>query len=197
MDIETSAIYRDDLDAGGPMTDPSDSPGATLARGNAMAKRLRQRVDFGVMSFPLAPFPADGSSINADVFRTHVRRQIDAGAAAIFPCCGTSEFFSLSEDEYAELVGVAVMASAGQVPVISGAGYGWPNAVRFAERAEAAGADGLLVLPQAREAATGRRRPGRPGRPRNAVATRPCLGGGRTVIPIARPSGHFPERCSR
>jgi 5-dehydro-4-deoxyglucarate dehydratase len=129
------------------MIDSGDSPGATVARATAMAKRLRQRVDVGVMSFPLTPFSADGSSINASAFRTHVRRQIDAGAGVIFPCCGTGEFFSLSEDEYAELVGIAVAEAAGQVPVISGAGYGWPNAVRFANRAEAAGVDALLVLP--------------------------------------------------
>lgn len=112
-----------------------------------MASRLQQRAELGVMSFPLTPFSADGSSVDVEVFRTHVRRQIDAGAAAIFPCCGTGEFFSLSEDEYSVLVCAAVTEAAGRIPVISGTGYGWPNAVRFAERAEAAGADGLLVLP--------------------------------------------------
>ncbi|MCU1551916.1 MAG: 5-dehydro-4-deoxyglucarate dehydratase [Glaciihabitans sp.] len=99
------------------------------------------------MSFPLTPFSADGTAIEPEIFRVHVRRQIDAGAAAIFPCCGTGEFFSLTEDEYATLVGIAVEEAAGTVPVISGAGYGWPTAARYAERATEAGADGLLVLP--------------------------------------------------
>jgi 5-dehydro-4-deoxyglucarate dehydratase len=99
------------------------------------------------MSFPLTPFSDDGATIEPEVFRAHVRRQIDAGTAAIFPCCGTGEFFSLTEDEYVTLVRIAAEEAAGTVPVISGTGYGWSTAARFAERAAEAGADGLLVLP--------------------------------------------------
>ena len=99
------------------------------------------------MSFPLTPFSADGSAIRPEAFRSHVRRQIDAGAAALFACCGTGEFFSLTEDEYLALVSIAVEEASGAVPVISGTGYGWANAARFAQRATEAGADALLVMP--------------------------------------------------
>lgn len=128
------------------MTGGNATP-TTRERAAAVSVWLRRRADQGVMSFPLTPFSADGADIDPDAYRTHVRRQIDAGAAAIFPCCGTGEFFSLSEEEYAQLVAIAVIEAAGAVPVICGTGYGWPTAVRFAERAAEAGADGLLVLP--------------------------------------------------
>jgi 5-dehydro-4-deoxyglucarate dehydratase len=76
-----------------------------------------------------------------------VRAQIDAGPGALFACCGTGEFFSLAEDEYAALVAVAVEEAAGRLPVIAGVGYGWPQAVRFASAASDAGADGGLLMP--------------------------------------------------
>jgi 5-dehydro-4-deoxyglucarate dehydratase len=123
------------------------APKSVGERAMAAAHWLRQRADHGVMSFPLTPFSADGATIEPDVFRSHVRRQIDAGAAAIFACCGTGEFFSLTEEDYGTLVGIAVEEAAGAVPVISGTGYGWAIAARFADRATQAGADGLLVLP--------------------------------------------------
>ena len=76
-----------------------------------------------------------------------MRAQIDAGPGALFACCGTGEFFSLAEDEYAALVAVAVEEAAGRLPVIAGVGYGWPQAVRFASAASDAGADGGLLMP--------------------------------------------------
>jgi 5-dehydro-4-deoxyglucarate dehydratase len=100
----------------------------------------------GVLSFPLTSFHADGS-LDLDGFRTHVTAQLATGPGAIFPACGTGEFFSLDEDEYGEVVAVAVEAAGGRVPVVAGIGYGWAQAVRFARIAEEAGADALLVLP--------------------------------------------------
>jgi 5-dehydro-4-deoxyglucarate dehydratase len=147
MNTKTASTYQD---APANKTRPkSASEAAKIIRERATVASLllRQRADQGVMSFPLTPFSSDGATIEPEVFRGHVRRQIDAGAAAIFPCCGTGEFFSLVEEEYVTLVGIAVEEAAGTVPVISGAGYGWPTAARFAERATEAGADGLLVLP--------------------------------------------------
>ena len=51
------------------------------------------------------------------------------------------------EDEYRQVVTIAVEEAGGRLPVVAGIGYGWAQAVRFARIAEEAGADALLVLP--------------------------------------------------
>ncbi|MFJ7147775.1 5-dehydro-4-deoxyglucarate dehydratase [Streptomyces sp. NPDC100445] len=112
----------------------------------------------GVLSFPLTAFHDDGS-LDPDGFRAHAADQLAAGPGALFPACGTGEFFSLDEDEYRTVVTVAVEEAAravppgagaapgARVPVVAGTGYGWAQAARFARIAEEAGADALLVLP--------------------------------------------------
>jgi 5-dehydro-4-deoxyglucarate dehydratase len=100
----------------------------------------------GVLSFPLTSFHDDGS-LDPDGFRAHVADRLATAPGALFPACGTGEFFSLDEDEYRQVVTVAVEEAAGRVPVVAGTGYGWAQAARFARIAEEAGADALLVLP--------------------------------------------------
>ncbi|MEU1405703.1 5-dehydro-4-deoxyglucarate dehydratase [Streptomyces sp. NPDC005728] len=100
----------------------------------------------GVLSFPLTAFHDDGS-LDPDGLRAHVAARLAAGPGALFPACGTGEFFSLDEEEYRQVVTVAVEEAGGQVPVVAGTGYGWAQAARFARIAEEAGADALLVLP--------------------------------------------------
>ncbi|EDY57523.1 MULTISPECIES: 5-dehydro-4-deoxyglucarate dehydratase [Streptomyces] len=110
------------------------------------ARRLRDGMAHGVLSFPLTSFHDDGT-LDPDGFRAHVAAQIATGPGAVFPACGTGEFFSLDEDEYRQVVTIAVEEAGGRVPVVAGIGYGWAQAVRFARIAEEAGADALLVLP--------------------------------------------------
>lgn len=112
----------------------------------AVVRRLREGMANGVLSFPLTSFHADGS-LDPDGFRVHVADRIATAPGAVFPACGTGEFFSLDEDEYRQVVTITVEEAAGQVPVVAGTGYGWAQAVRFARIAEEAGADALLVLP--------------------------------------------------
>ncbi|MGW1047606.1 5-dehydro-4-deoxyglucarate dehydratase [Streptomyces sp. NPDC002521] len=100
----------------------------------------------GVLSFPLTAFRDDGS-LDPEGFRAHVAGRLAAAPGAVFPACGTGEFFSLDEEEYRTVVKVTVEEAAGRVPVVAGTGYGWAQAARFARIAEQAGADALLVLP--------------------------------------------------
>ncbi|WP_217211273.1 5-dehydro-4-deoxyglucarate dehydratase [Streptomyces sp. AC550_RSS872] len=109
-------------------------------------RRLRDGMAEGVLSFPLTSFHDDGT-LDPDGLRTHVAAQLATAPGAVFPACGTGEFFSLDEDEYRQVVSVAVEESGGRVPVVAGVGYGWAQAARFARIAEEAGADALLVLP--------------------------------------------------
>jgi 5-dehydro-4-deoxyglucarate dehydratase len=110
------------------------------------ARRLRDGMERGVLSFPLTSFHDDGS-LDPKGFRAHVAAQIATAPGAVFPACGTGEFFSLDEDEYRQVVTIAVEEAGGRLPVVAGVGYGWAQAVRFARIAEEAGADALLVLP--------------------------------------------------
>ncbi|MET9679417.1 5-dehydro-4-deoxyglucarate dehydratase [Streptomyces coeruleorubidus] len=112
----------------------------------AVAHRLRKGMAGGVLSFPLTSFRDDGS-LDPDGFRAYVADRLAASPGAVFPACGTGEFFSLDEDEYRQVVTITVEEAAGRVPVVAGTGYGWAQAVRFARIAEDAGADALLVLP--------------------------------------------------
>lgn len=106
----------------------------------------RLGIPSGPLFFPVTAYGPDGS-LDLDVYRTHVRRGVEAGAAAVFACCGTGEFHALTPEEFEACVRVAVEASDGRVPVVAGAGYGTALAVRYARLAEAAGADGLLAMP--------------------------------------------------
>ncbi|MFE5658599.1 5-dehydro-4-deoxyglucarate dehydratase [Streptomyces sp. NPDC056517] len=106
---------------------------------------LAGRLD-GLLFFPVTAFAPDGS-VDLDTFRAHVRAGVDAGAAAVFACCGTGEFHALTPEEFRDCVAAAVEETAGRVPVVAGAGYGTALAVQYARLAEEAGADGLLAMP--------------------------------------------------
>ncbi|MFI1717199.1 5-dehydro-4-deoxyglucarate dehydratase [Streptomyces litmocidini] len=106
---------------------------------------LADRLD-GLLFFPVTAFAPDGS-VDLAAFRAHVRAGVDAGAAAVFACCGTGEFHALTPEEFRDCVAAAVEETAGRVPVVAGAGYGTALAVHYARLAERAGADGLLAMP--------------------------------------------------
>ena len=53
----------------------------------------------GPLFFPVTAYGPDGA-VDLDAFRAHVRAGIDAGAAAVFACCGTGEFHALTPEEF-------------------------------------------------------------------------------------------------
>ncbi|WP_326621603.1 5-dehydro-4-deoxyglucarate dehydratase [Streptomyces decoyicus] len=106
---------------------------------------LADRLD-GLLFFPVTAYAPDGA-LDLAAFRAHVRAGIDAGAAAVFACCGTGEFHALTPEEFTDCVAAAVEEADGRVPVVAGTGYGTALAARFARLAHEAGADGLLALP--------------------------------------------------
>ncbi|RWQ01497.1 5-dehydro-4-deoxyglucarate dehydratase [Mesorhizobium sp.] len=106
---------------------------------------IKSRVASGLLSFPVTHFNED-FSLNLESYRAHVEWLSGFGAAALFAAGGTGEFFSLSPEEVADVTRAAKDAS-GDVPIIAGCGYGTALATEIARRAEAAGADGLLLLP--------------------------------------------------
>ncbi|MFE7128797.1 5-dehydro-4-deoxyglucarate dehydratase [Streptomyces sp. NPDC057617] len=100
----------------------------------------------GPLFFPVTAYGPDGA-LDLGAFRAHVGAGVEAGAAAVFACCGTGEFHALTPEEFRACVAAAVEETAGRVPVVAATGYGTALAVEYARIAEEAGADGLLAMP--------------------------------------------------
>ena len=108
-------------------------------------QNLKTSLGSGLLSFPVTPFGAGGAFDRA-VYEDHVGWLSSYPAATLFAAGGTGEFFSLKPSEIPEIV-QAAKASAGDVPIVSGCGYGTELAVEIAQSAEKAGADGILLIP--------------------------------------------------
>ena len=109
-------------------------------------KEMAGTIGGGLLSFPVTPFNAD-YSFNEAQYRSNMDWLCGYDVAGLFAAGGTGEFFSLTPEEVGRVVQVAVNETRGRVPVLAGCGYGTAIATDIAARAEAAGADGLLLLP--------------------------------------------------
>ena len=107
---------------------------------------LKKQLGSGLLAFPATPFKDDLSFDEAN-YRQSIAFNIDHGAVGLFAPGGTGEFFSVTLAECARITRTAVEVAKGKVPIIAGVGYGTMMAVEFAKAAEAAGAQGVLVLP--------------------------------------------------
>ena len=93
------------------------------------------------------PTPFDNQRVDEDAFAKFCDWQIKQGIWGLVVNGTTGEAPTLSLDEQERLVRIAVEASHGQVPVIAGAGSNaTAHVIAIAQRAERAGADGLLVV---------------------------------------------------
>jgi 5-dehydro-4-deoxyglucarate dehydratase len=109
-------------------------------------QQMAQRVGEGLLSFPVTHFNEQYEFIEQS-YREHIAWLLEHRPAALFAAGGTGEFFSLSLDEFSQVIAAAVSETAGKVPVIAGCGYGTRTAIQYARAAEQAGADGILLLP--------------------------------------------------
>ncbi len=109
------------------------------------AESVKSALGSGLLSFPVTLFDAD-LRFDEDAYRGHVEWLSGFGASALFSPGGTGEIFSLTPEEAARVTRAA-KASAGKTPILGGAAYGTEIARQMARDAEAAGADGLLLLP--------------------------------------------------
>lgn len=107
---------------------------------------LKAVVGSGLLSFPVTHFDA-GGDFDPIGYRASVARAAGEGAVALFAAGGTGEFFSLAPDEFPAVIRTAVEGADGRLPILAGCGYGTRQAIQYAQAAEAAGADGLLLLP--------------------------------------------------
>lgn len=100
----------------------------------------------GLLSFPITDFDSQGLFDEVS-YRKRLEWFISHEISAVFVAGGTGEFFSLSLDEYREIVRVAVEVIDGRLPVIASAGLSVEVGKAFAKAAEEEGADGILLMP--------------------------------------------------
>ena len=107
---------------------------------------LKAAIPRGLLAFPLTDFD-QGDAFDPKAYARRLQWLLPYKAAGLFAAGGTGEFFSLTFDEYRELIRVTVENCRGKVPVIAGTGYGTRMAITYAQEAERLGADGLLLMP--------------------------------------------------
>ncbi|MCV3242729.1 5-dehydro-4-deoxyglucarate dehydratase [Mesorhizobium sp. ZC-5] len=108
-------------------------------------QELKTRIGSGLLSFPVTSFDSE-DRFDPKAYKAHIEWLSSYPAAGLFAAGGTGELFSLRPREVVDAV-KAAKAVSGDVPILSGCGYGTAIAVDLAKEAEAAGADGLLLLP--------------------------------------------------
>jgi 5-dehydro-4-deoxyglucarate dehydratase len=109
-------------------------------------EEMAKRVGAGLLSFPVTHF-GENFEFQPKPYQEHVAWLLSHKPAGLFAAGGTGEFFSLTLSEFASVVRAAVAQTAKQVPLVAGCGYGTAMAKEFAQAAEEAGADGILLLP--------------------------------------------------
>jgi 5-dehydro-4-deoxyglucarate dehydratase len=107
---------------------------------------LAARLKDGLLSFPVTAFDPE-QEFDEGTYRDHVSWQAGYDVAGLFAAGGTGEGFSLTAEEHAKVVRAAVESSRPEVPVLGSAGGSTRQAIAQAQASEAAGAEGILLLP--------------------------------------------------
>jgi 4-hydroxy-tetrahydrodipicolinate synthase len=101
----------------------------------------------GSFAIPMTPYD-DRDAIDEQALADEVAFCVECGVGGLVTPVMVSEFRVLSEDERRTMVRVPVEASAGRVPVVANcAAVNTPLAVRYAEYAQAIGADAVIAMP--------------------------------------------------
>lgn len=107
---------------------------------------MKRPVFTGAAVAIITPMNADGS-INFDELGRIIDDQIANGTDAIVVCGTTGESPALDHKEHTDCIRYAVEKTAHRVPVIAGSGSNdTAYAIRLSREAQAAGADGLLLV---------------------------------------------------
>ena len=108
--------------------------------------QIKSSLEDGLLSFPVTDFN-DKGQFNPTSYEQRLEWFVEHKVSSVFVAGGTGEFFSLSANEYDQIVRLASRTVAGRVPVISSVGRSIPEAISFAKMAEQAGIDALLLFP--------------------------------------------------
>jgi 4-hydroxy-tetrahydrodipicolinate synthase len=89
----------------------------------------------------------EDGSINFEQFGKNIDHQIENSTDAIIVCGTTGESSTMTDEEHIECIRFTVERTAKRVPVIAGTGSNDTKyAIELSQKAEEAGADGLLVV---------------------------------------------------
>src|SRR5471032_1624411 len=109
-------------------------------------QELKAIVSECLLSFPITDFDAQGE-FRADTYAGRLEWLAPYGASALFVAGGTGEFFSLTHDDYSNIVRTAAQVCKGKVPILAGAGGPTRVAIAYAQEAQRQGANGVLLMP--------------------------------------------------
>lgn len=91
--------------------------------------------------------PLKEGKVDVEAYDRHVQRQLDSGVHGIVPVGTTGEAATMTEEETATLIRIAVQRARGRAFVLAGAGSNdTATAIKKAKQAEELGADGILVV---------------------------------------------------
>ena len=113
---------------------------------NFSIEQIRSALADGLLSFPVTDLDHK-DQFKADTFSQRVSWFMEHEVSAIFVAGGTGEFFSLSKDEYTQVVAVSSETISGNTPLVSSIGRSVPEAIEFSKIAEESGVDALLLMP--------------------------------------------------
>jgi 5-dehydro-4-deoxyglucarate dehydratase len=108
--------------------------------------KIKSSLEDGLLSFPITDFNEKGE-FNPNSYTDRIEWFVGHNVSSVFVAGGTGEFFSLSANEYEQIITIAAKTVGGRVPVISSLGRSIPEAIVFAKMAEQAGIDALLLFP--------------------------------------------------
>ncbi|MBF0427379.1 MAG: 4-hydroxy-tetrahydrodipicolinate synthase [Magnetococcales bacterium] len=99
----------------------------------------------GVFTALVTPFR--DRQIDVEALQRLVEFQVAGGVTGIVPCGTTGESATLSHDEHKEVIRLCVMAAAGRLKIIAGAGSNSTNeTIELTRFAQSVGADGALLI---------------------------------------------------
>lgn len=100
----------------------------------------------GIITALATPFAAQGE-LDLDAWQRLLDKQIDGGVQGLVVAGSTGEASTLADEEYDQLLRLAVARSAGRVPVLAGTGLsGTARTIALTRRAAAQGAQFALVV---------------------------------------------------
>lgn len=99
----------------------------------------------GCITALITPFK-DGV-LDVDGLRANIKFQLAAGVSGVLVCGSTGEAPNLTEEEWEEVVGIAVSEVKGKIKVLAGAGTNsTQKSIKQVKKAEELGVDGVLIV---------------------------------------------------
>src|SRR5215510_4125017 len=100
--------------------------------------KIKASLEDGLLSFPVTDFDKEGK-FDPHTYAARLEWFVTHNVSSVFVAGGTGEFFSLSENEYKQIVTVTAETVKEKIPMISSVGRSVPDAIAYAQIAEKAG----------------------------------------------------------